>query len=194
MTLYRTYLTLHVVHMGLNASETRLTFSCKGEWLGMLSNLSLKLPTQYGMWTITGGHEGPYACKEGARHHTWNTAVITIHTASQSCTMSTDRHHCYTAVHYDWTARKPSACTAVLPTITTSEDGVQATGFIREHSTRISDGTLAVLAGWEWSQYSLVIPRPTALANIRGRTSMVDYWEIRAQGCKDEYVLQCKRN
>jgi hypothetical protein len=30
-----------------------------------------------------GGHEGPNACKEGVRQHTWNTATITLHTGSQ---------------------------------------------------------------------------------------------------------------
>jgi hypothetical protein len=31
LSLYRAYLTLYIVHMGLNASETRLPFSCKAE-------------------------------------------------------------------------------------------------------------------------------------------------------------------
>jgi len=133
MSLYRAYPTLYIVHMGLNASETRLPFSCKEEWSGMLSSLSLKFPMQYGTWSITGGHEGSNACKEGVRQRTWNTAMITIHTGSQSRTMSTNWHHCYTAVHwYEWTAassqRVQQYC--ALPIVTTGEDRVQATVWI----------------------------------------------------------------
>ena len=33
-----------------------------------------------------------------------------------------------------------------------------------------------------------------ALANVQGKTSMINYCEIKVGGCRDEYVVHCNGN
>jgi hypothetical protein len=38
------------------------------------------------------------------------------------------------------------------------------------------------------------IQRPMALANIWGRSSLVDYCKIKVGGYREEYLIHCNRN